>query len=111
MSKKIRADSINDSFQFLFPTVEQRKAKLPSVIAQKYSDASHYLFFYNGLTSRGEIRRFLRAQPLETLDQFAAAYDIESLDLVSQKRRREGTSLSDKDRPLIIKAIMDSVTT
>ena len=103
-------DDVDDSFPFLFPTLEERRKAMPSIIAQKWSDSSHYWFFYNGMCSRDDIGRFLRAQNLATLETIAASFDIEALDLVSEKRKREGTTLSKEDRPIIIDEILNSIT-
>lgn len=103
-------DDTDDTFPFLFPTLEERRKVLPSIIAQKWSDSSHYWFFYNGLCDHDSIGRFLRAQPLEVLETIAASFDIEAIDLVQEKRRKEGVILSKEDRPLIIDAIMRSIT-
>lgn len=103
-------DDTDETFPFLFPTLEERRKSLPSIIAQKWSDSSHYWFFYNGLCSQDDIRRFLKAQPLHLLESIAASFDIEPIDLVQEKRRKEGFTLSKDDRPIIIDAIMQSIT-
>lgn len=103
-------DDVDDSFPFLFPTMEERRKSVPSIIAQKWSDSSHYWFFYNGLCGRDDIHRFLKAQPLHVLETIAASFDIEAIDLVSEKRKREGTTISKEDRMIIIEAILSSIT-
>jgi len=104
-------DNTDDIFQFLFPTMEERKRSVPSIIAQRCNDSSHYWFFYNGLCNLDDIRRFLKAQSLATLDSIAASFDIEVIDLVSEKRKREGTTIGKKDRDVIIDTILSSITT
>lgn len=104
-------DHTDEIFPFLFPKMEERLKSVPMIIAQRWKDSSHYWFFYNGLCSQYDIRKFLRAQPMDTLDSIAASFDIEPIDLVSEKRKKEGTTVTDADRALIIDAIMDSITT
>lgn len=104
-------DNTDDLFPFLFPTQKERRKNVPSVIAQRWSDSSHYWFFYNGFCDRDSIKRFLKAQPLSTLESIALGFDIEPIDLVSEKRRREGTTISKEDRMIIVEAILSSITT
>lgn len=104
------APDTDDTFPFFFPTLEERRKTVPSIIAQQWSTSSHYWFFHNGLCNREDIRKFLQAQALQTLDSIAASFDIEPIDLVSLKRKQEGVILSKKDRQIIIDAILSSVT-
>jgi len=101
----------DEIFPFLFPKMEERLGSVPMIIAQRWKDSSHYWFFYNGLCSQYDIRKFLRAQPMDTLDSIAASFDIEPIDLVSEKRKKEGTTVTDADRDIIIDAIISSITT
>lgn len=102
---------VDDFFPFLFKTIKERSLEVPAIIAQQYSKASHYFFFYNGLCTKDDIQRFLRAQPLKRLESISTAFDIEPIDLVSEKRKVEGAILSDQDKEIIIEAILSSVTT
>lgn len=103
-------DDTDETFPFLFPKMEERRKDVPSIIAQRWSDSSHYWFFYNGFCDHDSIKRFLRAQPLSTLESIAFSFDIEPIDLVSEKRRREGTTISKEDRMIIVEAILSSIT-
>ncbi len=103
-------EDIDASFPFLFPTLEERRKTLPSVVAQQWSNSSHYWFFYNGLCSKQDIQDFLRSQPLSLLETIAASFDIEAIDLVSEKRKKEGVVLSKADRPILIEEILNSIT-
>ena len=98
----------NDLFPFYFPKVAERD--VPMVIAQKWAQSSHYFFFYNGLTSKDSIQRFLRSQSLKTLENIAAAFDLEVIDLVSEKRKTEGVIVTVDDKETIVEAILSSVT-
>lgn len=103
-------DNTDDIISFLFPSIEERRAVLPPAIAQQWKDASKFWFFHNGFCDRESIRRFLKAQTMVTLDSIAASFDIEALDLVNEKRKREGTAITKEDRDVIIEAIISSIT-
>ena len=93
---------------FDFPSVKDRK--VPMVIAHKWRDRSYWFFFYNGLCDPEAIERFLMAQNLDTLDCIASAFDLEIIDLVQEKRKTEGVILTPEDKPVIVEAILSSVT-
>lgn len=101
---------IDDSIPFLFKTLEdRRKEALPNAAAQRWKDASYYFFFNNGLWTKDEISRFLRAQSFSTLDNIATAFDMEAVDISSQKRRKEGPSPQEV-REDVVEAIILSIT-
>ena len=103
-------DDTDDIFPFLFPTMEKRREKVPSIIAQRWKDSSHYWFFYNGFCSKRDIHNFLKAQNIVMLDTIAASFDVESIDLISERRRKEGETISQSDRNIIIETILSSIT-
>jgi len=93
---------------FDFPSINDRK--VPRVVAQKWQHHSYWFFFHNGLCDPDAIQRFLMAQNLDTLDCIASAFDLEIIDLVSDKRKVEGVILTTQDKPTIVEAILSSVT-
>ncbi len=101
---------VDDIFPFYFKTIEQRSKEVPGPIAQQWSRSSHFFFFLNGLCDKDSIERFLMAQTLSRLDDIASAFDIETIDLVGEKRRREGAKVTEEDRATIVESILSSVT-
>lgn len=101
-------DGEADIFPFYFPTIAQRD--VPMIIAQKWAQSSNFFFFYNGLTTKDRIQRFLRSQSMERLDSIAAAFDLEIIDLVSEKRKKEGVIVTPADKEIVVEAILSSVT-
>lgn len=111
--KEAKVTSINehsqeDIFPFLFPKAAERG--VPMMIAEKWVRSSNYFFFYNGLTSKDAIQRFLRSQSILTLESIAAAFDIEAIDIVGEKRKTEGAVVTSEDKEIIVEAIVSSVT-
>lgn len=100
-------EEISD-FPFDFPKASDRK--IPLSIAQQWRRHSEYFFFHNGLCDPEAIQRFLMAQNIDTLDCIASAFDLEIIDLVSEKRKTEGVILTSEDKPIIVEAILSSVT-
>ncbi len=101
----------SDIFPFAFKTREDRKGEVSPMIANSWKTSSQFFFFYNGLCDRGSIKRFLKAQNIQTLDMIAAAFDMEMIDVVGEKRKREGvTAITKEDRTIVIDAILGSIT-
>lgn len=97
------------SLPFTFKTQKERK-DVPAAIARQWTEMSHFFFFHNGLIDRSSIARFLKAQSMQRLDEIAFAFDIEALDLIQERERKEGVPLQEHHRDAIIGAILDSIT-
>lgn len=101
----------SDIFPFAFKTREQRQGEVSPMIAESWKKSSQFFFFFNGLCDRDSIKRFLKAQNTHTLDMIAAAFDMEMVDVVGEKRKREGvTHITRADRDIVIDAILSSLT-
>ena len=103
--------ALRDHTPLLFPKSSSRIAQgLPSKVVQQWKDMTYFFFLSNGLTSKNDIRRFLKAQTMGRLDDIAFAFDIIGDDLISEKERKEGVKLQEKHRDMIIDEILNSLT-
>ncbi len=106
-----KKNSSNEETPFAFPSYLQRQENgTPPPIILQWRESSKFFFFNNALCTRKEIQRYLQAQTLTRLDNIAAAFDLEIMDLVSHQRKKEGVILSERDKKTIITAILMSIT-